>query len=1472
VLKDYAGSRLTVGWSLPNPPETAAYDGMPRNAIATGEVDFVLPVDQMPELLLKYHEHTYLEAEVPAQGEQQYYVSAILSLLLARTGRNFRDYKRGTINRRVERRMSLNSIHDIGDYHTYLRDHADEAKALADDLLIGVTEFFRDPKAWASLAQHLLPLLTKTKKGGDPVRVWVPGCSTGEEAYSMVMVLAEILSRAHLTNDLIVFATDIDKKALEVARAGIYPAGIISSVSRERLERHFVREGDYYRVKKQVREMVLFAAQDLITDPPFSKLDLISCRNLLIYIEQDEQERILSLFHFALQEGGFLFLGKSESTGQRGRLFRPLSKKWRLFQRVDSGKTGPMVFPLSHARGQSPVTTPLTGGTANQQDHAQLVQKALLARYAPPAVLVGHDYRVLYFQGSVRDYLGPSTGEPTDDIIALAGEQLRSKLRGVLHEARAADGPISARGARVERGSDWITVDISVEPITVQHGEPLLLVSFHDQEVAARVPRAEAVTEDVVVQQLEGELKAAKDDLRSTIEQMGTANEELMTSNEEVVSMNEELQSTNEELETSRDELQSLNDELTTLNTQLEDKVQQLEVANNDLDNLLSSTKVATLFLDARFFIRRFTPASTDLMSLISSDIGRSVTDINWHFRDETLLEDARRVMLEGGLAQAELRTDAGKWFLRRLTLYRTEGFETQGVVLTFTDITERKLSELALRESELLRRRVSDALPMLISYVDSEMRFKFNNAAYSRWFNISVADIQGKPIWELLGRNAFEEMQPYLKRVLAGERLSMESDLPVKDGETRYVLTDFVPDTRNDGTVAGFFTLINDLSERRKTEEQIAYLNQELADKLDDQRTLLLATPMGIMVSHDPACGCVTINRAGALMLGVDEGSIPAPDGPESGKLPFRFLSGDSPIPSHDLPMRKTIMEDREVMGVECEVELANKSRITVLVDAAPLHDSGGGVRGYVTGFMNITESKRNEQNLNHVLQRLQLHMENTPLVMLEWGADTVIRYWNPAAERLFGWTRLEAVGNSLRELGIIHPDDSEKVGAAIAELIEGEVASNTSNNRNIDKDDGVHDCMWYNSVLRDKDGAVVSVFSYALDLTERTQMEAVLRKKSLLLEAEAKRKNDFLAMLGHELRNPLVPIRISAELLRLKGGDPETLEWVIRVLERQSGTLTRLVDDLLDMARIIRGAIRLDKMPVDMREIVRDAVNALEANAEDKKQEIRLELSEKPVPLMADAVRINQIITNLLVNAVKFTPIGGNIRVLVEVDGPEAMVQVEDNGMGIEPELIPEVFELFSQDKVPLHSGGLGLGLTLAKRLVELHSGTITAASGGERKGACFTIRLPLAQGVEVLLDNLNGEPVAHGPALAHRVLVVDDDPDVAESIAALCSSMGHVTICERDPSRVFDRVREFHPTVVLLDIGLPVIDGYTLASNLRKNKEYQGISIVAVSGYGQQEFIDRAREAGFDGYLLKPVTLGKMVEVLGHQVKVE
>ncbi len=683
-------------------PDTAEHDGMPRSAIATGLVDYVLPVEQMPAALLDYVEHAHLRGSpiaVPA-GKRYDPLQSILALLSTREGQDFRWYRKPMLLRRIQRRMGLNRIPAIGDYVQYLRDTPEELKALAKDLLIGVTEFFREPEAWAVLEQAVVPRLVAARHPQAPLRVWVTGCATGEEAYSVAMCLLERVAISERNGRLQIFATDIDSHALEIARVGSYPESMASSVAPERLARFFIKAENSYRVKKELREAVVFAPQNLITDAPFSRLDLIICRNLLIYLEPELQQKLIALFHFALNQNGYLFLGKSETVGQQLSLFEPLSKKWRIYRRSGPVRHAPVDFPL--------IAEPFPGERpgrprphkARPGDYGELMRALLLARYAPAAVLVNRDGQTLYFHGQIDHYLVHPTGEPTDELLAMAREGLRLKLRAALHRAMQEEQP-AVVVAQVKRGDASRPVQVTVTPVEDQRQRVgLWLVTFATPP-GAEQPTPRAIEESAAVSHLEDELADAKKELESVVADLESANEELKVSNEEAVSMNEELQSTNEELETSKEELQSLNEELNTVNAQLYEKIGDLERTNNDLDNLLSSTHIATLFFDRAFRIKRYTPASIRLFNLIPSDLDRPVADIATKVADGRLLADAQQVLDTLTPIEREVRTVGGEWYIQRVLPYRTQEDVIEGVVVVYTEITALKRGEEALSESE---------------------------------------------------------------------------------------------------------------------------------------------------------------------------------------------------------------------------------------------------------------------------------------------------------------------------------------------------------------------------------------------------------------------------------------------------------------------------------------------------------------------------------------------------------------------------------------------------------------------------------------------------------------------------------------------------------------------------------------------------------------------------------------------------
>jgi len=699
--------KLAGGMVIAQDPETAEYESMPRSAIDAGLPDYVLPPQDMPAALISYAHHPYVTRSDAGEGDDlEPEMGRILSILRSRTRYDFRGYRKKMMLRRVRRRMGLLRIDQPAAYLTFLRDSPDEILALYKDMLIGVTGFFREPESFRILEEQVLPKLVASSAGKTPIRVWVPGCATGEEPYSLAMLLIEQFQAISKPANLQIFATDIDLDALSRGRDGIYPESIAGDLSAERLNRFFVRLNRQYQIRREIRDAVVFAPQNLVSDPPFSRLDLISCRNLLIYLEFPVQQRIISLFHFSLREGGYLFLGGSESVGRHADLFEPISKKWRIFQRAGHARRQPKPeIPVINTNFH-PITI-MEPQVGNHTPLTEVMRRALLDVYGPASVLVNRNCEVLAFHGNTVDYLEFPSGEPSRDLITLLRSGLRSKVRAVLHEAfRSSEKAHTV--AHVKRGSGYIACRIEIAPVR-EHKEArgLFLVTFRDEGTGADSgPDAEAaatmirVDESSLLSQLENDLKTTRADLQITIEELESSNEELKAANEEMMSMNEELQSANEELETSKEELQSLNEELTTVNNQLNEKVEELDAAYTDLNNLLTSSDIANVFLDREMRIRKFTAPTRKLFNVVSSDIGRPLADLSFRFHDPSLIDDARKVLEELSPSELEVQTEDGKVYIRRIMPYRTRSNRIEGVTITFLDISDRKKQELKLSEA----------------------------------------------------------------------------------------------------------------------------------------------------------------------------------------------------------------------------------------------------------------------------------------------------------------------------------------------------------------------------------------------------------------------------------------------------------------------------------------------------------------------------------------------------------------------------------------------------------------------------------------------------------------------------------------------------------------------------------------------------------------------------------------------------
>ena len=704
----------------------AKYMGMPHNALETGLVDYVLSAAEMPEKLLEYVRNRSRLAQTDnnptIEEDVTSHLGEIFLLLRRHTGHDFSLYKHNTIIRRIQRRMQVLAFANMPSYIAHLRDHPAEIEALFKELLIGVTHFFRDPEAFDLFEHQILPELMASKTSGDALRVWVPGCATGEEAYSIAMLLHEHAARSRTQLKLQIFATDIDPRALETARLGVYSESISVDVSPDRLNHYFSHQEHRYVIDKQLRETCIFSEHNLIKDPPFSRLDLISCRNLLIYLTSELQQKLMPLFHYAIRPGGMLWLGPSESIMSSSDLFATVDKKYKFFRRNDAASKPAAGFPWHIPKAADPdQASPLAALSPNDANLSKIADRLVLDDHAPPYVLINVDLNVIYASSRTGTYLELPRGEPNVNILNMARPALRLELRSTIHRALRDWQLTTHDHVVVEVNGSPQHLRIVVRPIVASETNtgPLLVLFQEIGNPETVVDNADitrhADAHAPVIQQLENELKTTKENLQTAIEELETSNEELKSSNEELMSMNEELQSTNEELETSKEELQSINEELTTVNSELQHKIEELDRANNDIKNLLDNTHIATLFLDAQGRIQNFTPAMTHICHVIHSDIGRPIVDITMRFQHDRLQHDIDTVLRELTPVERQIQTQDEHWYMMRILPYRTTDQVIDGVVLTFVDVTQIKEAEAEIqRLNQILRNRIEELEALL--------------------------------------------------------------------------------------------------------------------------------------------------------------------------------------------------------------------------------------------------------------------------------------------------------------------------------------------------------------------------------------------------------------------------------------------------------------------------------------------------------------------------------------------------------------------------------------------------------------------------------------------------------------------------------------------------------------------------------------------------------------------------------------
>jgi two-component system CheB/CheR fusion protein len=1181
--------------------DSAQHTSMPNSAVASGCVDFVMAPASIAAELARIGHHPYVarapEEVVGARGGEAS-LDRVLEQLRLASGVDFTSYKRSTLFRRITRRAVLHKLDDLREYSRLLRSDPGEVEALYRDVLINVTSFFRNPDAFEVLKSKVFPRLVKDRSRHDPLRVWSVGCSTGEEAYSIAIAFAEFADLARIQVPLQVFATDLNGSGVEKARAGLYSKVIARDVSPDRLRRFFFESDGTYRISKGIRDTAVFARHNILTEPPFSRIDLVSCRNLMIYLEPALQQKAMGMMHYALKPQGVLWLGNSETIGGYRDLFEVEDAKQKMYvKKPGPPRLGSRPFsrdPLPGRRSEAPLEE--IGPTAS--DVHREADRLLLAKYTPPSVLVNGDLEVLQFRGDTGLYLAPSPGRASLHLLKLLRDGLVVGVRGALLRARREETPVREEGLRVRSNGGYRQVNVHVIPVrgTPPTAEPHFLVLFEDVRTDGGDPRVEkpedgptetARAADQRAQEatereatrLGQELAATREYLQSVIEQQEAVNEELQSSNEEVQSANEELQSINEEMETSKEEVQSANEELATLNEELQNRNAELGQTNNDFTNLLASVQLPIIMLGSDLRIRRFTVMAERLLNLIGTDVGRPISDIRLGVGVPDLEQMLLEVMDTVAVKEVEVRDRQGRWYMLRVRPYRTQENRIDGVVLVFIDV---------------------DAI--------------------------------------------------------------------------------------------------------KQTQE--------------------------------------TLRRQGALLDQVEE-------------------------------------------------------------------------------------------------------------AIFMWHLDGGITYWNRGAEETYGLTRAQALGRKPHELLASSPPPQVFLEALQARgQWTGELTQTRADGTTVVVESRM-------TLERGGDGGAL-VFESNNPLTERKRMEESLRSQTRALLAADRSKDEFLAILAHELRNPLAPLANALEVVKTPGVSPEVSGRARDIMTNQIWNMSRLVDDLLDVARVSQGRILLRKEVRDLVGIVRQAIEVNRHLIAAREQEIAVALPPGTVMAEVDPLRLEQAVGNLLNNASKFSGRGGHIEVVMTDRSAEAAdveVRVKDDGIGISAGALEHVFDMFMQEEssISRSTGGLGIGLTLVRHLAGLHGGTVEARSEGPGRGSEFVLRIPvppLQSGAATA-----AEPGRSAGSRGRPILVTDDNVDGAEALAIVLRMVGHQVRVAHSGPDALEIAGAFQPEVIFLDLGMPGMDGFETARQLRQIPGLERALLVAMTGYGQDASRERAHAVGIDEYLVKP-----------------
>lgn len=1272
-------------------PSLAAFNGMPSAALDTGSATGVMSAESLAQAIA---DHVSTGA-VPEDGEMSA-VEEIIQLVRRKLGADFAEYKRGTIYRRAMRRVRMTTASDLQGYAALLAEDPAEVAALRDDILIGVTSFFRDPEWFSLLAKEIDSIVGSPIEPTRELRAWCAGCATGEEAYSIAILFDEAIRRTGNKRTFKVFATDVHPGALESAGMGVFASDRLVNVSQERLRQYFVQtaSGDF-QIVNSIRQRIVFARHDLIIDAPFTNLDVVSCRNMLIYLKMAAQRRALASLSYGLRVGGVMFLGSSETPGEMGPHFDALNDTGKLFRK--------RVHTRGMRRPEIPVRVSGRLGVRVEMSRPETrllpTYDSLLDMFMPKAFLINEQRVLLDCYGGAEKLLGVPKRRPTGDFFELVPESARLVLTGLFIRAQREPGPASCGSiAWSSSQAEPHHYRAQAQRVEVRHGEPAYVISLLDDQPALPVEASAAAVANVEsTMQLEQELLHARTTLQATVEELEASNEEMQATNEELVASNEELQSVNEELH-------SVNEELHTVNIEHQLKIGELTELNRDIGHLLESIDVATAYLDRDLKIRKYTPRAAIIFGLVEHDLGRHLASFNHQLHYPGLMDDIKSVRDAGPRVEKEVRGRDGRWYFVRLLPYRIGG-TIDGVVVTITDATALAAAKDRARQLSSIVESSGDA----IISMTLDGNIVSWNAAATRIYGYSAGEMVGQSVMRLVPEAEQGATRQMLAQIGGGEDLINIGTTQVsKSGAVLEIAKTMSPVRDGQGLVVGIATIDRDIREQKNLERRL----RESESRYQD-----------------------LYNNAPDLYLSVDT---------RSGRV----------IEFNDTFIRMTGFLREEMSGAYfldlCPVATQDAAR-EVLVQIR---------QGVAVNDLPLTVKRKDREDLDVTLSA-------TPVFAL--------------------------------------------------------------------------------------DGSVVRARTVLRDVSTRRHAELKLAQASQMRE-------QFLAMVSHELRGPLHAINAAFQIIDEPKAEAEQRQRSETVVRRQTRQMIRLVDDLLDVSRITHGKLQLERSPLDVGEVVRSALDAVAPAFHQKGVKLVADGIDIALPMFGDSGRLEQVMANLLSNALRYTPEGRRVSVSCRREGLACELAVSDQGRGIPPEDIKIIFDMFTQARQGLArtEGGLGLGLTIAERIVAAHGGTITATSEGDGRGAVFTVKLTLdPQAAKSVRDQKpeDGELT---------IVLVEDQDDAREILHVLLELGGHKVTSARDGQEGLEAILQYRPKVALLDIGLPKMNGYEVAKEVRKQLG-AAITLVAMSGYGQPEDVRNAEAAGFDRHLSKPIDQRKLAAAL-------